>query len=55
MIEIKLSFDTDRERALQDTRYWGALALTPEEKVGVEDPVEMQRLADALPVERRGC
>ena len=29
-----------------------ALALTPEEKMSVEDPVEMQRLADALPVER---
>lgn len=52
MIEIKLSFDTDRERALQDTRYWGALALTPEEKVNVEDPLEMEKLADALPVER---
>ncbi|HMN46880.1 MAG TPA: glucose-6-phosphate dehydrogenase (coenzyme-F420) [Povalibacter sp.] len=52
MIEIKLSFDTDRERALQDTRYWGALALKPEEKVNVEDPIEMEKLADALPVER---
>ena len=52
MIEIKLSFDTDRERALQDTRFWGALALTPEEKLNVEDPLEMEKLADALPVER---
>jgi len=52
MIEIKLSFDTDRERALQDTRFWGALALTPEEKLNVEDPLAMERLADALPVER---
>jgi len=52
MIEIKLSFDTDRERALQDTRFWGALALTPDEKLNVEDPLEMERLADALPVER---
>jgi coenzyme F420-dependent glucose-6-phosphate dehydrogenase len=52
MIEIKLSFDTDRERALQDTRYWGALALTPEEKLNVDDPQEMERLADALPLER---
>ena len=51
-IEMKVSFDTDHERALQDTRNWGALALTPEEKVGVEDPIEMQRLADALPAER---
>lgn len=52
MIEVKVSFDTDAERALQDTKYWGALALSPEEKTGVEDPIEMQRLADALPVER---
>ncbi|MFC4314607.1 glucose-6-phosphate dehydrogenase (coenzyme-F420) [Steroidobacter flavus] len=52
MIEIKLSFDTDRERALQDTRFWGALALRPEEKLNIEDPLEMERLADALPVER---
>jgi coenzyme F420-dependent glucose-6-phosphate dehydrogenase len=51
-LEVKVSFDTDKQRALQDTRHWGALALSPEEKVGVEDPVEMQRLADALPVER---
>ena len=52
MIEVKVSFDTDRERALEDTRHWAALALTPEEKMSVEDPVEMERLADALPVER---
>ena len=52
MIEMKVSFDTDRNQALQDTRFWGALALKPEEKVNVEDPLEMERLADALPVER---
>jgi coenzyme F420-dependent glucose-6-phosphate dehydrogenase len=52
MIEVKVSFDTDRERALQDTKLWAALALTPEEKMSVEDPLEMEKLADALPVER---
>jgi coenzyme F420-dependent glucose-6-phosphate dehydrogenase len=52
MIEVKVSFDTDAKRALEDTRHWAALALTPEEKVSVEDPVEMQRLADSLPLER---
>jgi coenzyme F420-dependent glucose-6-phosphate dehydrogenase len=51
-IEMKVSFDTDRQRAMEDTRNWGALALTPEEKVGVEDPIEMQRLADELTAER---
>jgi coenzyme F420-dependent glucose-6-phosphate dehydrogenase len=52
MIEVKVSFDCDGERALEDTRYWGALALSAQEKVGVEDPIEMERLADALPAER---
>ena len=52
MIEMKVSFDTDRNRALEDTRNWGALALSQQEKHDVEDPIEMERLADALPVER---
>ena len=52
MIEVKVSFDTDKQRALEDTRHWAALALTPEEKMSVEDPAEMERLADALPLER---
>ncbi len=52
MIEVKVSFDDDHERALADTRFWGALALSSDEKTGVDDPIEMQRLADALPIER---
>jgi len=52
MIEMKVSFDTDRARALEDTRNWGALALSQQEKQDVEDPIEMERLADALPVKR---
>ncbi|MFN8594027.1 MAG: glucose-6-phosphate dehydrogenase (coenzyme-F420) [Thermomicrobiales bacterium] len=52
MIEMKVSFDSDRDRARSDTHYWGALALSQEEKVGVEDPLEMEKLADALPLER---
>lgn len=52
MIEMKVSFDTDRQRALEDTRHWAALALSPEEKMSVEDPAEMERLADALPLDR---
>ena len=52
MIEMKVSFDTDRQQALEDTRHWAALALSGDEKMGVEDPIEMERLADALPVER---
>ncbi|MEE2979949.1 MAG: LLM class flavin-dependent oxidoreductase, partial [Pseudomonadota bacterium] len=52
MIEMKVSYDSDGERAMQDTRHWAALALSPEEKTGVEDPVEMEKLAAALPIER---
>jgi coenzyme F420-dependent glucose-6-phosphate dehydrogenase len=48
MIEVKLSFDTDVSRAKEDTRFWGALALTPEQKMSVEDPQEMEKLADSL-------
>src|SRR5258708_20132457 len=52
MIEVKVSFDTDPKQAKELTRHWAALALSPEEKTGVEDPVEMERLADALPLDR---
>jgi coenzyme F420-dependent glucose-6-phosphate dehydrogenase len=52
LIEMKVSFDTDRQRALADTRYWSVLALSAEEKTGVDDPLELERLADALPLER---
>jgi coenzyme F420-dependent glucose-6-phosphate dehydrogenase len=52
MIEVKVSFDTDAERALNDTRYWAALSLSAEEKHSVQDPAEMERLAAALPIER---
>jgi coenzyme F420-dependent glucose-6-phosphate dehydrogenase len=52
MIEVKVSFDSDLDRAMQDTRHWAALALSPEEKMSVEDPLAMERLAAALPLER---
>jgi coenzyme F420-dependent glucose-6-phosphate dehydrogenase len=51
-IEMKVSFDHDRARALDDTRHWAALALSAEEKVSVEDPLEMEKLADSLTAER---
>ncbi len=46
MIEVKVSYDRDPVVAEKATHWWAALALTPEEKEGVEDPVEMERLAD---------
>ncbi len=47
MIEMKVSFDTNRERAMADTREWAALALPAADKAGVEDPREMERRATA--------
>jgi coenzyme F420-dependent glucose-6-phosphate dehydrogenase len=52
LIEVKVSFDTDLRRAMEDTRYWAALALSAEEKSSVEDPLEMERLAEQIPTER---
>ncbi len=47
-IEVKVSFDTDRERAYADTRIWAALALPAEDKAGVHDPREMERRAEKV-------
>ena len=46
MIEIKVSYDHDGEYARDACRWWAALALTPEQKRDVEDPLELERLAD---------
>jgi len=48
MIEMKVSFDTDRTQAMEDTKIWAALALSGEQKMGVEDPREMERLATTV-------
>jgi coenzyme F420-dependent glucose-6-phosphate dehydrogenase len=47
MIEIKVSYDNDKAFARDACRWWAALSLTSEEKRDVDDPVEMERLADA--------
>jgi coenzyme F420-dependent glucose-6-phosphate dehydrogenase len=52
MIEIKISYDTDPDLALENTRFWAPLALTSEQKGGLEDPLEIQRAGDALPIEQ---
>jgi coenzyme F420-dependent glucose-6-phosphate dehydrogenase len=52
MIEMKVSFDRDGARARDDTRHWAALSLTAEEKMSVDDPLAMEKLADSLSVER---
>jgi len=47
-IEVKVSFDTDHARAMQDTRIWAALALPAEDKANIHDPREMERKAEAV-------
>ena len=42
---MKVSFDTDLDRAMEDTKVWAALALTGEQKMGVHDALEMEALA----------
>lgn len=52
MIEIKLSYDRDPDQALENCRFWAPLSLTPEQKHSVDSAVEMERLADELPIEQ---
>jgi coenzyme F420-dependent glucose-6-phosphate dehydrogenase len=52
MIEIKLSWDPDRDQAVANCRFWAPLSLTAEQKHGTSDPLEMERLGDALPDEQ---
>jgi len=52
MIEIKMSYDTDAELALENTRFWAPLSLTAEQKHSIDDPIEMERAADQLPIEQ---
>jgi coenzyme F420-dependent glucose-6-phosphate dehydrogenase len=51
MIEIKLSYEETEEAALDNTRFWSPLSLSKEQKHNITDPVEMERAADALPIE----
>jgi coenzyme F420-dependent glucose-6-phosphate dehydrogenase len=52
MIEIKISYDPDPQWALENTRFWAPLSLSAEQKHSVEDPIEMERAADELPIEQ---
>lgn len=52
MIEIKISYDRDPARALENCRFWAPLSLTPEQKHSVDSSTEMERLADELPIEQ---
>ncbi len=52
LMEVKVSYHPDHDVALEKTRFWAPLALSPEEKRDVHDPLEMQRRAAELPIER---
>lgn len=48
-IEIKVSYDHDKEKAAADCSWWAALGLPAEVKQSVHDPIELERLADEDP------
>jgi coenzyme F420-dependent glucose-6-phosphate dehydrogenase len=52
MIEIKLSYEETEDAALENTRFWAPLALSAEQKSSIHDPIEMERAADELPIEK---
>ncbi|MEO8556612.1 MAG: LLM class flavin-dependent oxidoreductase, partial [Actinomycetota bacterium] len=52
MIEIKLSYDPDPALALENTRFWAPLSLSPEQKHGLSDPTQMEAASDALSIEQ---
>ena len=52
MIEIKLSYDRDPAVALENTRFWGPLSLSAEQKHSIHSAEEMEQLADQLPIEQ---
>lgn len=52
MIEIKISYETKPHLALENTRFWAPLSLTAEQKHSIDDPIEMEKAADELPIEQ---
>ena len=47
-IEIKVSYDQDLEYARDACHFWAPLALTPDEKSGIDDAIEMEEAADKI-------
>jgi len=46
LLEVKVSYERDSARAADECRFWAALALPAESKQGVDDPLELERLAE---------
>jgi coenzyme F420-dependent glucose-6-phosphate dehydrogenase len=47
MIEVKVSYDRDVAFAKDACRPWAALALSGDEKAGIDDPIEMEKAGEA--------
>jgi coenzyme F420-dependent glucose-6-phosphate dehydrogenase len=47
-IEIKVSYDADVQYAKEACAFWAPLALKPDEKMGIDDAVEMEQAADKI-------
>jgi coenzyme F420-dependent glucose-6-phosphate dehydrogenase len=47
-IEIKVSYDKDVKYAREACHFWAPLALTPDEKSGIDDATEMEAAADKI-------
>lgn len=52
MIEIKISYEETTAKALENTKFWAPLSLSKEQKHDITDPMEMEKAADALPIEQ---
>jgi coenzyme F420-dependent glucose-6-phosphate dehydrogenase len=46
MIEIKVAYARDYDDAFESCKIWSALGLSHEQKAGIDDPIEMERVAD---------
>lgn len=51
MLELKVSYDPDPERALADCRFWAPLSLPADTKHSLGDAAAMEAAADELPIE----
>jgi coenzyme F420-dependent glucose-6-phosphate dehydrogenase len=47
-MEIKVSYDHDAQAARDACAFWAPLALTPDEKSGIDDATEMEEAADKI-------
>ena len=48
MIEVKVSWDPDPERCVENTRFWAPLSLHAHQKHTIHSPGEMEDLCDRL-------